>query len=163
MTTKKRPQTKSVRSKFLYTDVTEEEHDAVCAHCREQGISVSQFVSDLLLQEAGSAKKSRRHKNVVLRTEIVLTPEEYDKLQLLTRLHRKASAGDFILETLRPELKLQRVHAPTKTRLLRYYLSDEEHEMVMKRAKESGMSPRNFAALAILKAIGKSSVKRRRE
>jgi len=153
-----RPQAKTLRHRFLYTDVTPEEYDAIRKYCRERGISVSQFVADLLLQDA-KKPKPKRHQKVVLKPELKLTPEQIDRLELLARLHQK-DIGEYIQEVLEPELQLQRLHAPVQTRMLRFYLSDEEHGVVMKHIKESGISARNYAAMLTLRAIGKAPQKR---
>lgn len=156
-----RPQAKTLRHRFLYTDVTPEEHEAIRAHCRQLGISVSQFMADLLLSEAAKPTPKRKQK-VTLRPEITLTPEQVDKLELLRRLHQKETIGEYIQDMLEPELELQRLHAPVDTKMLRFYLSDEEHEIVMDHIKESGMSARNYAAMLALRAISKPTKKRKR-
>jgi hypothetical protein len=158
-TTKKRgvrPQAQSLRRRFLYSDVSEEEHDQIQEYCRSNQISVSQFIADLLLTEALKPKSKRKEKVIL---EIELTPEEHDKLELLARLHQMESVGQFVREVLEPELRVQRLHAPIKTKQLRYYLSDEEYEIVMRYVTESGISARNYAATLALRAIRKASKK----
>ena len=156
-----RPQAKTLRHRFLYTDLTPEEYDAIRDHCRQKSISISQFVADLLLTEARKPKAKRKQK-VTLKPEITLTPEQVDRLELLTRLHQKETVGEYIQDILEPELELQRLHAPVDTKMLRFYLSDEEHAMVMDHIKESGMSARNYAAMVTLRAIRKPGKKRQK-
>lgn len=157
MATKKRTQAKGIRERFLYTDVTEDEYKKISQYCQEKHISVSQFFADLLLKEANKSKGKGQQKVTL---EIEFTPAEHEKLELLTRLHKKESVRDFVRDVLQPELRVQRLHAPAKTKLVRYYFSNEEHEMVTKHMAQSGMSARNYPAILALRAIGKASKKR---
>lgn len=154
-----RPQGKSVRHRFLYTDVSEEEHDEIQEYCRENQISVSQFIADLMLKEALKPKPKRKERVIL---EIEVTPEEYDKLELLSRLRKKESVTEFVREVLEPEIRVQRLHAEFKTKQLRYYLSDEEYEVVMSYLNDSGISARNYAARLALQAIRQARKKRQK-
>jgi hypothetical protein len=155
MATIKRSQGKGTREHFLYTNLTEEEHKKISQYCQEKQISISQFFADLLLQEASKSKG--KPQSVTL--EIELTPEEHEKLEQLTRLHAKESVGDFVRELLEPELRVQRLHAPIKTKHVRYYFSDEELELVTKHMRELRKSPSNYPAILALRAIRKASKK----
>jgi hypothetical protein len=155
-----RPQAKTLRHRFLYTDVTPQEYEEIREYCRQNRVSVSQFVADLLLRDAAKPKSKRKQK-VILKPEITLTPEQVDRLELLTRLHQKETVGEYIQGILEPELELQRLHAPVDTKMLRFYLSDEEHKIVINHIKDSGMSARNYAAMLTLRAIRKTAKKRK--
>lgn len=155
--TRKRTQAKTLRNRFLYTDVTQEEYKKILRHCHDKHISVSQFFADLLLKEASKPKGDRQQK---LTLQIQLTPAEHEKLQLLSRLHEKESVTDFVRHVLDSKLKVQRLHVPAKTKLVRYYLSNEEHETVTKHMSDAGMSARNYPAMLALRAIGKAPKKR---
>ena len=157
MTTKKRSQGKSVRQRFLYTNLTDEEYKQISRHCRENHISISQFFADLLLKEADKPKAKGQQK---LTLEIPLTPEEHEKLEQLTRLHRKESILDFVRQVLEPELRIQRLHAPAKTKHVRYYFSDEEHRKVTKHMNELGKSASNYPAILAREAIRKAKKER---
>lgn len=164
MTTRKRPpirpslgsplqtQAETRRRRFLYTDVTRAEHEQIREFCAARGISVSQFLADLMLQDA-LRPRPRRKQRLKLRPEIDLRPEELDKLQLLARLHQKESIGELIYEILQPYLAIQRVHSPVETISLRYYLSEDEHEKVMRHVATLGISSRNYAALLAIRAL----------
>jgi len=154
-----RPQAESLRERFLWAEVTKAEHDEIQAYCRRNHISVSQFMADLLLKDATKSKAKRKQK-VILRPEIQLTPQQQAKLELLARLHQKKSVGEYILDVLEPELELQRLHVPLKTKMVRYYLSDEEHATVTNHIAESGLSATNYAAMVALRTIRKDSNKR---
>jgi hypothetical protein len=149
-----RPRAESPRRHFLYLDVTKEEQQKIRDYCVEQKISVSQFLADLVIKDATKSKPKRREK-VTIRAEFEVTPEEQEKLELLIRLHQKDSIGQFVSELLRPNLQVQKVHAPAETTPLRYYLSEEEHEIVTKHMASKGIATRNYGALLALKAIDK--------
>jgi hypothetical protein len=151
-----RPHAETPRRHFLYTDVTKDEHDKIQQYCADRQLSVSQFLADLMLQEALKPRPKRKQK-LTVRPEFDLTPEELDKLQLIVRLHQKASIGEFIREILQPYLEMQRVHSPLETTTLRYYLSEEEHEKVIRHVTSMGISARNYAAMLALQAIANPS------
>lgn len=155
-----RPHAEAPRQHFLVTDVTDEEYHGIQQYCLKRKISISQFLADLMLKDARRpAPKPDRKVRVGIVLE--LTPEEGDRLELLVRLRQKKSAGTLVHELLRPLLKLQRVHAPLNTRMLRYYLSATEHRVVMKHLERKGISARNYAALLARRAITKNTRLRR--
>ena len=156
MATKKRSHSKSPREKFLYTNLTPDEYKKISQYCREKHISISQFFADLLIEEATKSKAKARQKVTL---EIDLTPAEHEKLEQLARLHNKESVSDFVREVLGPELQIQRLHAPTKTKHVRYYFSDDEFEKVTKHMKELGKSPSNYPVTLALRVIRKPGKK----
>jgi hypothetical protein len=153
-----RPPAKSLRKRFLYTDVTPEEHEEIQQYCRGKGITVSQFLADLLLKDALESKR-KPNDTVTLTPEIQLTPRQQEKLEALTRLHQKKSIGEYILDILQPELELQRIHVPVKTKRLRYYLSEEEHQTLSSHLSASGLSPSDYAAMLALRTVRKERKK----
>jgi hypothetical protein len=148
------------RNRFLYTDVTPEEHKRILEYCEERAISVSQFLAELVLTEARKPR-SKRKQRVTVSAKLVMTPEEQEKLELLVRMHKKDSLGEYIMEILQPNLDVQRLHAPLETIALRYYLSDEEHDTVMQHVEAKGMAARNYGVMLALKAINKARKKRK--
>lgn len=148
------------RKRFLYTDVTKEEHQKILDYCEERTVSVSQFLADLVLTEA-RRPKSKRKQNVVVWAKLVMAPEDEEKLELLVRMHKKDSLGEYIMEALQPNLDVQRVHAPLETIPLRYYLSDEEHDAVIQHIEAKGIAARNYGVMLALKAIKKAYKKRK--
>jgi hypothetical protein len=154
MATKKRRHAKRPREHFLYTNLTAEEYKQISEYCRQKHISISQFFADLLIEDARKSKGAAQKK---LTLEIELTPEEQEKLEQLTRLHKKQSVSDFVREVLGPELQMQRLHAATKTKHVRYYFSDDEYQKVTTHMKDLGKSPSNYPATLALRAIRKSS------
>jgi hypothetical protein len=148
-----RPRAETPRRHFLYLDVTKEEQKKIHEYCKQKKISVSQFLADIVIKDAKS--KPKRKEKVTIRAEFDLTPEEQEKLELLLRLHQKDSIGQFVSELLRPTLEVQKMHAPVETTPLRYYLSEDEHEIVRKHMAGKGIAARNYGALLALKAIEK--------
>jgi hypothetical protein len=155
-----RPRAETPRRHFLYLDVTKEEQQKIRDYCVQQKISVSQFLADLVIKDATKSKPKRKE-NVTIRAEFEVTPEEYEKLELLLRLRQKDSIGQFVSELLRPNLEIQRLHSPVETTALRYYLSEDEHEIVTKHMASKGIAARNYGALLALKAIEKLQKKRK--
>jgi hypothetical protein len=155
-----RPRAETPRRHFLYLDVTKEEQQKIRDYCVQRKISVSQFLAELVIKDATKSKPKRKEK-VTIRAEFEVTTEEYEKLELLLRLRQKDSIGQFVSELLRPNLEIQRLHAPVETKPLRYYLSEEEHEIVSKYLASKGIAARNYGALLALKAIDKIRKKRK--
>jgi hypothetical protein len=133
-------------------DVTKEEQQRVLQYCLENKISLSQFFADLVLQDATKPRPNPKQK-IPVKAEFELTQAEYEKLELLARLHKKDNLSDLIYELIVPNLDLERPHAPLETMALRYYLSKEEHETVTQHVSQKGFSASNYAAMLALKAI----------
>ena len=148
-----RPRAETPRRHFLYLDVTKEEQKKIHEYCKQKKISVSQFLADIVIKDAKS--KPKRKEKVTIRAKFEVTPEEQEKLELLLRLHQKDSIGQFVSELLRPTLEVQKMHAPVETTALRYYLSEDEHEIVTKHMAGKRIAARNYGALLALKAIEK--------
>jgi hypothetical protein len=154
-----RPRAEAPRRHFLYLDVTKEEQKKIHEYCKQKTISVSQFLADIVIKDAKS--KPKRKDKITIRAEFEVTPEEQEKLELLLRLRQKNSIGQFVSELLRPNLEVQRLHSPVETTALRYYLSEDEHEIVTKHMASKGIAARNYGALLALKAIEKLQKKRK--
>src|SRR5580765_8035173 len=136
-----RPRAESPRRNFLYLDVTKEEQKKIQDYCQQRKISVSQFLADIVIKDATKSKPKRKEKVTIL-AKFEVTPEEQEKLELLIRLHQKDSIGQFVSELLRPNLEVQKMHAPAETTPLRYYLSKEEHDIVTKHMASKGIATR---------------------
>ena len=154
-----RPQAEAPRHQFLYAHVTKEEQEQIQQYCMDHQISVSQFLADLVVSHA-MKPKSQGTEKLVLKTEIQVTLEELEKLELLTKFHQKSSIGEYIYEVLKPSLELQRLHAPIERRPLRYYLSEYERHIVATHIAGKGMAARYFPVMLALKAIGNDRDKR---
>ena len=145
---------KTARLRFVETDVTSEEHSQILDYCLKNKISVSQFLADLILQDAATAKN--RKGTTRLNIQFDLTQEELEKLELLVHLHKKDNLSDLIRGLLQPHLELQRIHVPTQTRSVRFYLSEHEHEIVTKHIASRGITARKYVSFLAVKAIAKA-------
>lgn len=156
-----RPRAKSPRSHFLYIDVTKEEQEKIHNYCINAQVSVSQFLADIMMQDAFKAKTNpKRREKVTVQAEFELTPEEQEKLELLVRLRDKGSISQFILELIRPHLEVQKLHSSIETIPLRYYLSEDEHQTITKHLSGKGIAARNYGVSLALKAIDKANSKK---
>jgi hypothetical protein len=150
---------KTPRVRFLETDVTSEEHNEILDYCLKHKISVSQFLTDLVLEDAITAKT--RKGKVLVNVEFELTPEEHDKLELLVHLRKKDNVDELLRDILQPHLDLQRLHVDSETKSARFYLSDKEHELVTKHIASRGIAARKYVAFLAVKAIAKDKKTRR--
>jgi hypothetical protein len=141
---------KTARQRFIEADVTPDQHRQILEHCLRNKISVSEFLSELILQDA-AAHKSRKGRRVS--TEVGLSEVEYAKLELLVYLHGKESVSDLIRELLQPHLDLQRFHVPTETKTVRLYLSDQEHELATQHIARRGITARKYVSFLALKEL----------
>ena len=156
-----RPRAKSPRSHFLYVDVTKEEQEKIHDYCINQQVSVSQFLADIMMQDALKAKANpKRREKVCVQAEFELTTEDLEKLELLVRLRNKGSISQFILELIRPHLEVQKLHSSIETIPLRYYLSEDEHQTITKHLAGKGIAARNYGVSLALKAIDNASSKK---
>lgn len=147
-----RPRGKTPRKHFLTVDVTKAEQQAILQHCLANGISLSQFLADLVLEDAAKPQPNPKLK-VTVKAEFELTQTEHEKLELLARLYKKDTLNELIYELLVPNLNLERPHAPLETMPLRFYVSKEEHEIITQHIASKGFSASNYAALLAVKAI----------
>ena len=144
---------KTARLRFVETDVTPEEHSQILEHCLKHKISVSQFLADLILRDAASGKT--RKGPVHINAQFEFSADEYAKLELLVHLYKKENVSDLIRDLLQPHLDLQRLHVPTETKSIRFYLSDREHETVTKHIASRGITARKYVSFLALKEIAK--------
>lgn len=148
-----RVRAKTARLRFVETDVTPEEHTQILEHCLKHKISVSQFLADLILQDAATAKSRRGP--VHINAHFEFSADEYAKLELLVHLHKKETVSDLIRDLLQPHLDLQRLHNPTETKAVRFYLSDREHDTVTTHIASRGITARKYVSFLALKEIAK--------
>lgn len=151
-----RPRADQPRRNFLHIEVTDPERMAILDYCVKNHISVSQFLAELLL---GDARKPKRTEQVILRPELKFTAAEYEKLELLAMLHNKASIGELIRDLIQPILETQHLHTDRDTTMIRFYLSQEEHQAVTTHIAAKGVPMGKYAAMLALKAIAKGRPK----
>lgn len=153
-----RPRAETPRRHFLYIDVTKEEHKKLQEYCIEHKISVSQFLGELMMEDALQPKPKKQ--KVIARAELELTAEEHEKLELLLRLQNKP-LSQFLYELIQPNLEVQRLHTPLETIPIRCYLSEEEHETITKHVASKGMAAKNYGGLLAIKAIDKARARQK--
>jgi hypothetical protein len=144
---------KTPRKRFLETDVTEEEHQAILDYCLRQKISVSQFLADLVFEDAAGSRGRREPVN--LKMDLRLTAEQLDKLKLLAHLRQKESVEELIQDLIQPHLDLQRLHAPEQTKFLRFYLSEQEHARASRYLASRGLPARKYVSFLAMKRIAR--------
>lgn len=154
-----RPRAETPRRHFFYVDVTKQEHKRIQEYCIEQKISVSQFLAELMMDDALQSKPKRKQK-VIVRAELELTVEEQEKLELLLRMRNK-SLGQFLYELIQPNLEVQRLHTPLEMIPIRCYLSGEEHETITKHVANKGIAVKNYGGLLAIKAIDKARTRQK--
>jgi hypothetical protein len=150
-----RPRAETPRRHFLYVDVTKEEHKKLQEYCIENKVSVSQFLAELMIEDAQQSKPKHKQK-VIIRAELELTAEEQEKLELLLRLRQDKSLSHFLYELLQPNLEVQRLHTPVETIPIRCYLSAEEHKLITRHVGRKGVAAKNYGGLLAIKAIEKA-------
>jgi hypothetical protein len=155
---KLRLRAKTARQRFLETDVSPAEHQQIMDYCLKNKISVSQFLADLVLEDAATAKN--RKAGLRVKPDVELTSEEYDKLELLAHLHNK-SVEELIRDLIHSHLDFKRIHVESKTRLLRFYLSDREHQIVVKHLESLGVPARKYVSFLAIRFIAKSEKHRK--
>jgi hypothetical protein len=150
-----RPRAETPRRHFLYIDVMKEEQKRIQEYCSEHKISVSQFLAELMMEDALQPRPKHKQK-VIVRAEFELTVEEQEKLELLLRLRQKESLGQFLHELIQPNLEMQRVRTSLEMISIRCYLSEEEHDTITKHVARKGIAVNNYGGLLAIKAIDKA-------
>jgi len=149
---------RTARLKFIETDVTSEEYDTIWAYCIKHKISVSQFLADLILEDARNAKTSKAA--VRIQPDLEFSSDEYEKLELLADLQDK-SVIELIRDLIQPHLDLRKIHGGDKTKKLRFYLSDREHQTVIKHLEKRGTTARKYVSFLAIRTIAKSQKARK--
>jgi hypothetical protein len=143
----------------MQTDFTAEQRDSVLEHCGKRGISVSQFLAELAVEDA---KTSLRHPDDE-EEELTLTfkiPRHKSRKLAIFAQRRGETVEDHVLRLLLPWLEKQKTSFSVETASLRYYLDDAEHALVMKQLKKRGLSARNYVSFLAMQAVNKSSRKK---
>jgi hypothetical protein len=131
-------------------EVTKEEKSKIRDHCLRKRISISQYLAELMLADAAKPKPT---KNVTLKMEFELAPEEYEKLELLAFLREKKSVHELTRELIQENLDIQKMHSHRKRLFLRFYLSKEEHATVFSHIAAKNIPAGKYATMVALKAL----------
>ena len=153
-----RPRAEAPRRNFLHIEVTEAERRAIQDHCVKNHISLSQFLAELLIEDASKPKRTGK---VVLRPQLEFTPSEYEKLELLAMLHGHRSLDELIRDLIQPVLETQNIHTDRETSFVRFYLSQEEHQAITSHIAAKNISIGKYAAMLALKTIAKDQPKKK--
>lgn len=153
-----RPRAKTPRSNFLYIEVTEAERLAILDHCVKIRKSLSHFLAEVLLEDAGKPKRTDK---IVLRAQLGFTPAEYEKLELLAMLYGKNSLDELIRDLIQPVLDTQNIHTDRQTSFVRFYLSQEEHQSITSHIAAKNIPIGKYAAMLALKTIAKEQPRRK--
>jgi hypothetical protein len=138
---KKRFGTKSVRIHHLLAAVTREDKREIIKYCTTRKITISEFLAEIALREARyKGKRARR------RITIDLPYEQHAKIDYLATA-RRITIEECIYEFIQPALDKQRAWKTPKEETLRYYLSEEEHELVTHYMAKHNLSSRHFVGL----------------
>jgi len=142
------------RQHYLEAEVTAEERKQIVQYCLKQKTSISEFLAELILKDAGKASSA---KAVVRVRDLYVPAEEYTKLELLAHLNKRNNVSELIRELLQPHIDLRRVFGPNdKVSSLRFYLNDDEHRKVTAYLDKRGVTARKYVSFLALKAIARS-------
>jgi len=157
-----RKKAESPRNHYLLSDVTKDEKRQILDYCIRHKVSVSQFLAELVLEDA---KKSGRRgsgdeEEEVITVTLRIPRTQNKKLALLARLQEK-TVDELIQELVLPSLESRQPPGTLETETIRYYLSKDEHQIVKKHIARQGMSARNYAAILAVEAIAQEKKKRK--
>jgi hypothetical protein len=155
-----RSRTKKPRHNFMDVEVTREERNRINAYCYRYQISVSEFLAEILLEDA---TKMRPVEKMTLKPEIALTSDQYEKLELLTILYGKTSVDDLIRSLILDRLEVQKIHTKRERTFLRFYVSPEEHAIISSYIAAKKVPGNKYAAMIALKALNREWKKPNKE
>ncbi len=148
---KKRLETKSVRIHHLLAAVTRDQKRRVMKYCRDRKIAISEFLAAIMLREARYTGKPAHR-----RPTITLPFPEHAKIEYLAGV-RGITVEAFVAQMVQPIMHKQKASGKPKDApkppLLRYYLSNEEHEQVIKYLTKHNLSARHFAGLLAVRHV----------
>jgi hypothetical protein len=152
-----RPRADQPRRNFLYIEVTEHERKIIQDYCVRNHVSISQFLAELLLDDASKPKPIEK---VILRPELEFTAAELEKLELLAMLHNKSSVHELIRDLIQRSLETQHLHSDRETTMIRFYLSQEEHQTIATHIAAKRLPAGKYVAMLALKALAKDRSKK---
>ena len=152
-----RPRADQPRRNFLYIEVTEHERKIIQDYCVRNHVSISQFLAELLLDDASKPKPIEK---VILRPELEFTAAELEKLELLAMLHNKSSVHELIRDLIQRSLETQHLHSDRETTMIRFYLSQEEHQTIATHIAAKRLPAGKYVTMLALKALAKDRSKK---
>lgn len=142
---------KLARTRYMITDFTPRQRQQVVAYCKKHGISVAKFLAELALEDARRASEHDLPEQDITFT-IKIPAAKLAKLQIFAQRTKKTTEN-FLRDLVLPALDKQKTSFATETASLRYYLSPDEHRLVIKNLKARRLSARNYISFLALKAI----------
>lgn len=159
MTPKKRR--KSSRTYYLISDFTPSEIREITAYCKRKGISISKFLSELAISEVRRASKEPRKQEQITIT-VTVSAEELAKIKMFA--HRQDTTMDAFLKGLvTPTVAKAKTSFTSETRSLRYYLSPDDHKLILDFLKERNLSARTYISYLALEALRRDKAQKRRK
>jgi hypothetical protein len=144
----------------MQTDFTPAQRDLVLEYCAKEGISVSQFLAELAVEDAKTSVRQPDEEEEEITLTFRIPRHKKRKLAIFAQ-RRGETVEDHILRLLLPWLEKQKTSFSVETTSLRYYLDDAEHAVVMKQLKKRGLSARNYIAFLAMQAIDKTAKKKK--
>lgn len=149
-----RPKSGAPRRHYLVTNVTEKEKQAITQYCDRRGMSVSAFLAQLVLDQAGKSPRDDRDDQEITIT-LRLPSREIDKMRIFARLEEK-TIEELLQERLQPSFQKRQTASSLHLETLRCWLSNEEHRAIKRYLAKNRLSARNYLALLALRAINQS-------
>ena len=148
-----RPQAETPRSRYVQTQVTKEDKLEILRHCKKAGISVSQFLAELAMQEAQNQSPKNNDDEEITLT-LRLPRHKKAQLNIFAKAKQK-SLEQLVEELLLPNLEKRQTRGALQTESLTYYLTDSEHQLLMEYLNKSGLSARTYVGHLAVTAISK--------
>jgi hypothetical protein len=127
--------------------VSREEKRRIIKYCTDHKMTISEFLAALMLREARFTGKSAQRE-----ITIKLPYQEHAKIEYLANA-QGITVADFLADLVRPAMAKQKAWYTNKQYLLRYYLSNEEHELVIKYLTKHKLSARYFVGLLAVRHV----------
>ncbi len=152
-----RPEADTPRTRHLFAEFFKDEKKEIFDYCLRHKISVSQFLTEVALEDAEGADKSAKPATLTLsipgeQSESVPIPnDELYKIRLLARAQRKP-LFQVVLDRILYNLKTSPWNVQ-ETEPLRYYVSKKEHQTIRDHVNAKGVSGRSYVAMLALKKV----------
>lgn len=144
----------------MISDFTPPEVRRITAHCKREKISVSKFLADVARNEVYRASKEPSREEVITIT-IRVPAEQNAKIKMFAHRQNK-TYKQFLIDLLLPTIRKAKTYYTAKTQSLRYYLSAEDHEMILKFLKSKNLSARTYVSYLALQALKSDKAQTRR-
>lgn len=124
-----------------YAVVSADVRQMIVAYCRSQKISVSEFLTDMVLSEVDRPKPRKP-----LTITITLEPEDAAKVEYQCKL-LNLTPSELIKRVLIPQLEKQKMWSKTKQSMVRYCVTKGQDRIIRKYMKQYRLWPRHYVGL----------------